>query len=129
MSTYKKNVYSWGYWAANELVCQSGMTSGVVCGIKQVRSADFTVSCDTPDSDGDCGYKHYGLIECTQIDGQTASRPGDSGGPVFTLDGNGVRAKGTTSGRTNGVSSFAFQDWADAIRLFGVYPDVNGSTS
>ena len=26
-----KNVNSWGYWAANELVCQSGISSGTVC--------------------------------------------------------------------------------------------------
>lgn len=128
VSTYKKNVYSWGYWAANEQVCQSGMTSGVICGIKEVRSADFIVSCNTPDSDGDCGYTQYGLIDCAQVNGQTAVRPGDSGGPVFTLDGDGVRAKGITSGSSGG-STFHFQDWADVIRLFGAYPNVYSSTS
>ncbi|WP_433080087.1 hypothetical protein ACQP1P_42000 [Dactylosporangium sp. CA-052675] len=127
VSTYKKNVYSWGYWAANELLCQSGMTSGVVCGLKQVRSVDNWVDCSHPDSDGDCNYYHYGLIECTQIDGQLGGRPGDSGGPVFSLDGDGVRAKGITSAGEG--SDFLFQDWADAIRVFGVYPNVHGSTS
>jgi hypothetical protein len=31
------------------------------------------------------------------VDGGTAGRGGDSGGPVFTLDGSGVRAKGIVS--------------------------------
>jgi hypothetical protein len=115
-----KRVYTWGYWAANELVCQSGMTSGVVCGIKQQYSTDTRVSCDTPDSDGDCGYIQKGMIRSIQVNGATAGRPGDSGGPVFTLHNDGVRAKGIVSG--GGGTTLYFQDWHDAIRLFGAYP-------
>ncbi|GAA2354634.1 trypsin-like serine protease [Dactylosporangium salmoneum] len=127
VSSYTKPVHSWGYWAANEQVCQSGMKSGVVCGLKELRSADNMVDCDHPDSDGDCNYLHYGLILCTQVDGKLSGQEGDSGGPVFSLDGDGVRAKGITS--AGGGSDFEFQDWADAIRVFGVYPNVSGSTA
>ncbi|MFE7872012.1 hypothetical protein [Micromonospora humida] len=122
-----KAVRSWGYWAANELVCQSGMTSGTVCGIKQQSSTDIRVSCNTPDSDGDCDYTIYGLIKSTQTSGSTAARGGDSGGPVFTLDGTGVRAKGIVSG--GGGTTLYFQDWADVIRVYGAYPNTNSSTS
>ncbi len=120
-----KVVHSWGYWIANELVCQSGITSGTVCGIKQSYSSDARVDCSHRDSDGDCGYIVKGLIFCTQINGTTAVQPGDSGGPVFTLDGDGVRAKGITDGSSGG--EFAFQDWADVIREFNVYPNTTGS--
>ena len=120
-----KGVKGWGNWAANELVCQSGMTSGTICNIKQQKSTDIVVSQKSPDSDGDSGYTIHGLIQSVQIDGKTAVRPGDSGGPVFTLYGTGVRAKGITSAGEG--SQFFFQDWADVIRLFGAYPNVSSS--
>lgn len=123
-----KDVNSWGYWVANELVCQSGSTSGTVCDIKEGYSTDVILDCGTPDSDGDCGYTMYGLIHSTQIDGLTPARSGDSGGPVFTLDGAGVRAKGITSG-VEGTAGFYFQDWSDVIRLFGAYPNTVSYTS
>ncbi|MFF5071459.1 S1 family peptidase [Micromonospora olivasterospora] len=122
-----KAVRSWGYWAANELVCQSGMKSGTVCGIKQQSSTDLRVSCNAPDSDGDCDYTIYGLIKSTQVNGSTPAQGGDSGGPVFTLDGTGVRAKGIVSG--GGGTTMYFQDWADVIRVYGAYPNTNSSTS
>ncbi|WFE63362.1 hypothetical protein [Micromonospora sp. WMMD714] len=122
-----KAVRGWGYWAANELVCQSGMASGTVCGIRQQSSTDFRVSCNTPDSDGDCDYVIYGVIKSTQVNGSTAARTGDSGGPVFTLDGTGVRAKGIVSG--GGGTTLYFQDWADVIRVYGAYPNTSSSTS
>jgi hypothetical protein len=68
-----------------------------------------------------CGYRLRGLILARQIDGLSASQPGDSGGPVFTLDGDGFRAKGIISG-VGSHSEMWFQDWHDAIRLFGAYP-------
>nr|WTA65107.1 S1 family peptidase [Micromonospora sp. NBC_00855] len=122
-----KNVTGYGYWAANQLVCQSGRTSGTVCGLKQVQSQGLEVSCNTPDSDGDCGYVIEGVIRTTQVDGAPAARGGDSGGPVFTLDGSGVRAKGILVG--GGGTSMYFQDWADVIRVYGAYPNTSSSTS
>jgi hypothetical protein len=116
-----KRVNSWGYHAANELLCQSGATSGTICGLKTGSSTNITIACC--DSDGDSGYTIYGLIRTTQINGSTAVRPGDSGGPVFSLDGAGVRAKGTVS--AGGGTVMYFQDWADVIRLFGAYPRTN----
>jgi hypothetical protein len=121
-----KNVHGWGGWMANELVCQSGAVSGTVCGIKQQYSTDFVVPQSSPDSDGDWGYTIYGLIQCTQVDGITAAVQGDSGGPVFTLDGDGVLAKGTTS--AGGGTSFLFQDWATIIQQFNVRPNTFSST-
>ncbi len=120
-----KNVYSWGYHVANELLCQSGFTSGyyygtVVCGLKTGSSQNISVSCDSPDSDGDCGYTIFGVIKTTQINGSTAARGGDSGGPVFALLGDGVRAKGSVTG--GGGTTMYFQDWADVIRLYSGYP-------
>ena len=61
------------------------------------------------------------LPTTTRIDGQVASRGGDSGGPVFSLDGDGVRAKGILSGGNDGTQ-MVFQDWADVIRLYNAYP-------
>jgi hypothetical protein len=115
---YYKNVLGWGYHAGGELVCQSGATSGVICGLRTGSSTNVTIT--NRDSDGDTGYTLYGLIRTTQIDGQTAVRGGDSGGPVFTLLGAGVRAKGIVS--AGGGTTMYFQDWADVIRLYGGYP-------
>lgn len=120
-----KNVYGWGYHSANELLCQSGFRSAyyhneVICGLKTGSSQNISVSCETPDSDGDCGYTIYGVIKTTQINGWTAVRGGDSGGPVFALLGDGVRAKGSVTGGS-GTTMF-FQDWADVIRLYNGYP-------
>jgi hypothetical protein len=112
---YAKNVYGWGYHVKDELVCQSGARSGVVCNLKTGDSADFT----GVDSDGDT-VTAIGLIRTTQINGQTAVRGGDSGGPVFTLQGDGVRAKGIVS--AGGGTTMLFQDWADVIRQYNGYP-------
>lgn len=69
----------------------------------------------------------YGLIKSVQIDGLSPGEGGDGGGPVFTLNGAGVNAKGITSGKSG--TTFYFQDWVDVIRLFGAYPNVSGSLS
>ncbi|GAA2398607.1 hypothetical protein Cme02nite_07320 [Catellatospora methionotrophica] len=122
-----KKVNSWGYWAKDQLVCHSGMISGTIWGLKQVKSGNYNVSCSNPDSDGDCNYVIEGLIETTQIDGATAVRSGDSGSPVFTLDGSGVRAKGIVSAGSG--TKMYFQDWADVIRVFGAYPNTSSTTS
>ena len=82
-----------------------------------------------PDSDGDWGYTIYGLIETVQIDGQVAALQGDSGGPVFTLDGAGVRAKGITSSSGTSSNVFYFQDWATVLSRFAAYPNTSSTTS
>ena len=116
-----KNVFGWGYHAKGELLCQSGMKSGVVCNLKTGSNLpDFNVECWAPDSDGDCDYHLKGLIRAIQMDGHDAARPGDSGGPVFSLMGSGVRAKGIVSGGAG--SELLFQDWADVIQQFNAYP-------
>ncbi|WP_175543530.1 trypsin-like serine protease [Micromonospora pattaloongensis] len=116
-----KIVRSWGYHASGELLCQSGATSGTVCGLR--TEGPTRVQVPYPgDSDGDYGYIVDGLIRTTQVDKKTAAQAGDSGGPVFSLDGSGVRAKGISS--SGGGSVLNFQDWADVIRLFGCYPLV-----
>jgi len=111
-----KTVRSWGYYVVNELVCQSGMWSGVVCGL---RSQDGPWAYWLCDSDLDCFYVHR-MVKTIKDGGGIASRGGDSGGPVFTLDGDGVRAKGVLSGgSTGGGPIMMFQDIADVHRLFG----------
>jgi hypothetical protein len=117
-----KVVHSWGYWVANQLVCQSGQTSGTICGLKQLNSTNIIMGCC--DSDGDSGYTIYGVIRTSQIDGATAARPGDSGASVFTLDGTGVRAKGIVSAASG--STMYFQDLADVERQYGMYVVTTG---
>ena len=46
---------------------------------------------------------------------------------IIRLDGSGVKAKGTVS--AGGGVNMYFQDWADVIRLFGCYPNLNGANS
>jgi hypothetical protein len=108
-----KNVNSWGYHVVNELLCSSGVHSGQICGLKTNGSHDVIED----------GHVVHGLIKTTQIEGNIAVRPGDSGGPVYAFSGSGVRAKGIISAGSN--STMYFQDWADVIRLFGAYPRTN----
>lgn len=114
-----KNVAGWAYWASNQLVCQSGVTSGTVCGIRQQNSTDVVMGCC--DSDGDQGYTIRGLIRSPRDGGGVAVRGGDSGGPVFTISGTNVIAKGITS-LGAGTSTLYFQDWADVGRIWGLSP-------
>jgi hypothetical protein len=118
-----KSVLNWGFWAQNELVCQSGTTSGTVCNIKEIDSEDISWPQDHPDSDGDWGYTVYGEIRGDQMDGYPGSRGGDSGAPVFTLNGSGVTAKGIDSASGDPNHMF-FQDWGTIGLDLGVYPNV-----
>ncbi|MEV6370145.1 hypothetical protein AB0L86_24985 [Micromonospora musae] len=112
----KKDVVAWGYHSVGEYLCHSGSRSGTKCGLR-TESGNYRVhGCD---SDGDCFYVE-GLIKTVQVDGATAAINGDSGGPVFSLSGSGVRAKGIVS--AGGGTEMYFQDWADVIRLYGAYP-------
>lgn len=108
-TTIHKSVHSWGYAASGESVCLSGATSGTRCWLQ--TQPNFIYSYQVTDSDGDT-YNVHGMVRTCRTQGsQPASQNGDSGGPVFTLDGNGVRAKGVHSGG-DGTCTL-FQDMAD----------------
>ncbi|GIF70011.1 hypothetical protein Ais01nite_80460 [Asanoa ishikariensis] len=91
-----------------ERLCQSGYTSantvgGQICNL-QVRFE---------------GTDSQRLWEATQLDGQIAARPGDSGGPVYLDRGDGtVTARGTTT-RVAG-SGLGFAGFEKAQQRFGV---------
>lgn len=86
---FTKAVSSWGDAFPNEWVCQSGMTSGAQCNIQNSNNFSYSYT---------SGGETYSDLVMATSNGGIASRPGDSGGPVFTLDGAKVRAKGTISG-------------------------------
>ncbi|GLY15856.1 hypothetical protein Kisp01_28710 [Kineosporia sp. NBRC 101677] len=86
---FTKAVSGWNDAFPNEWVCQSGMTSGAQCNIQ--NSNDFSYSYSF------AGETYTDLV-LAHSRGGIGSRPGDSGGPVFTLDGAKVTAKGTISG-------------------------------
>jgi hypothetical protein len=118
---FTKGVAGWDWTWPGEYLCTSGSVSGVIC--DQVVSNSFTFAF--------CGWDAYGRYECyndlvvaNQKDGRVAGRPGDSGGPVFSLAGSGrVTAKGTITGGI-GTSGLIFQDFGTAWRDFGVTPIV-----
>ncbi len=119
---FTKGVAGWDYVWAGEWLCTSGSVSGALC--NHVVSNEFFFSF--------CDYDAYGNWECFndliiswQWDGWTASRPGDSGGPVFGLWGTDrVIAKGTITGYI-GSNGLIFQDFATAYYDFGVVPLTN----
>jgi hypothetical protein len=123
-SSTTRTITGWGYWAAEQLVCQSGFfsaaaTGGTVCGIRQKNNVD-EIRLDGKDSDGDTGYIIEGLIRSVRDGGGIAARPGDSGGPVYTISGSNGTAKGIVYG--GGGSTVYFQDWADVGRIWGLSP-------
>ncbi|MGI8330151.1 S1 family peptidase [Actinomadura scrupuli] len=115
-SYYKKPVVAWDWVYPNEQFCSSGSYTGVRCGLLQ---KDFTAwYCDLdPYQRWEC---YDDLIEAHQVDGSRAVQPGDSGGPVFTLQGEGVVAKGTISGHGVSQNIMYFQDFATARNAFPI---------
>jgi hypothetical protein len=107
-STVQRTVTSGGAPFVGERLCQSGRTSAntvgsPICNL-QVRFE---------------GTDAQRLWEATQLDGQVAARPGDSGGPVYDDRGDGtVIARGTTT-RVAG-SGFGFGGFEKAQQDFGV---------
>jgi streptogrisin D len=91
-----------------ELLCQSGNTSANATG-NPVCNLRVTVFLQDPQD----------LVEAEQINGQTAARPGDSGGPVYSDQGSTVIAKGTTT-YVAGCCRIGFQDFITANRDLGV---------
>lgn len=108
-TTNHKTVHSWGYAVGNESVCQSGATSGTRCSLQ--TDSNFNYSYQLTDSDGDTFTVHGMVMACRTSGSAPAGQPGDSGAPVFTLDGDGVRAKGVLSGGDD--SCILFQDMED----------------
>ncbi|WP_285598009.1 ricin-type beta-trefoil lectin domain protein [Kineosporia sp. NBRC 101731] len=86
---FTKAVSGWGDTFPNEWICQSGMTSGAQCNIQNSLNFSYSYS---------FGGETYTDLVLAYSVGGIASRPGDSGGPVFTLNGDKVTAKGTISG-------------------------------
>lgn len=104
------SVEGWGWTFVGEYLCQSGATSsrtvgGPVCNLKVLF-----YWADRED-----------LVEAEQTEGQPAARPGDSGGPVYSVSAAGkLVAKGTVT-RTAGAR-LGFQDYGTAWRDFGITP-------
>jgi streptogrisin D len=116
---FVKTVIGWDWARGNELVCQSGSTSGAVCGIR--NSSNYTYT--------HCGNDAYGRYECyddliyaEKVNGAKACQLGDSGGPVFTLSSSEyqVIAKGTVTACGN--YSMSYQDFGTAWRDFNIVP-------
>jgi len=110
---FSKGVADWGWVFPGEWLCTSGSVTGALCG--HIVSNDFTfMNCATDGyGNNEC---YYDLILAYRLDGETAVRPGDSGGPVFGLSGSDrVIAKGTITGSGN-VTELVFQDFATAWR-------------
>ncbi|MEV4252272.1 hypothetical protein AB0J52_03770 [Spirillospora sp. NPDC049652] len=113
---FTKGVVGWDWVYANEWICQSGSTSGAVCGIQ--NTSNFTYGGWYIDAYGNTEY-YSDLIVATRVDGGLPSQGGDSGGPVFSLSGDyNVVANGTVTAH-NG-STFYYQDFATAWRDFGI---------
>ncbi|MEV4384644.1 hypothetical protein AB0J68_02780 [Micromonospora sp. NPDC049580] len=91
---------------AGDWVCQTGYTSGVVCGI-QVTTSWLTWV-------GSNGITHGG-VEGLQRDGTTAARPGDSGGLVFNVSANVRQARGVVS-QGGGTK----MRWTEAPAIFNI---------
>jgi hypothetical protein len=106
-SSTRKTVHSWDYSIDNEWVCQSGATSGTRCALQTLPGRTDTYDSNT-------GNYFYGMREACRQDypSYPASQPGDSGAPVFALDGDGVRAKGLLSSVSDDHSCMFFSDMA-----------------
>lgn len=110
----RARVVGWTPVFPGQYLCQSGYTSagavgGPVCNLR----VDFHYD-DIED-----------LVEATQLDGEDAARPGDSGGPVYLVNSDGtVLAAGTTT--RSGGPGFGFQDFATARDDYGDIVPVTG---
>ncbi|MBL7258946.1 peptidase [Paractinoplanes lichenicola] len=100
-------VEGWGWTFVGEYLCQSGVTSSRQLGRPVCNLKVLFYYADRED-----------LVEAEQTEGQPAARPGDSGGPIYSIAASGkVVAKGTTT-RTAGAR-IGFQDYGTAWRDFG----------
>ncbi|MGA5302574.1 peptidase [Nucisporomicrobium flavum] len=103
-------VEGWGWTFVGEYLCQSGVSSSRELGRPVCNLKVLFFYADRED-----------LVEAEQTEGQPAARPGDSGGPVYSISGSGkIVAKGTVT-RTAGAR-LGFQDYGTAWRDFGITP-------
>lgn len=133
-TTFHKTVHSWGFHDSGEWLCLSGAASGIVCDLETQPWHYYNIYMENPDSDGDCCYYVEDMAIACVPGNTTAARSGDSGGPVFSLDGDGVRAKGIVSGVTtkpfgSTPSCVVYQDMDDIVNgnpyWIGVTPATN----
>lgn len=102
-------VDGWDWVYPGEFLCESGATSagvvgGAICNIKVLFFYN-----DSED-----------LVEAEQMNGQTAARPGDSGGPLYSASASGgAIAKGTAT--CSAGARLGFQDFGTAWRDFGIW--------
>ncbi|MEV5573215.1 hypothetical protein AB0L06_24490 [Spirillospora sp. NPDC052269] len=115
---FTKGVIGWDWAYANEWVCQSGSTSGAVCGIQNTTNFTY-VGWFKPDAYGNSEW-YTDLVVARRTDGGQPAHLGDSGGPVFSTSGTyDVVAKGTVTG-IDGGSTLYYQDFGTAWRDFGI---------
>ncbi|MEV5573213.1 S1 family peptidase [Spirillospora sp. NPDC052269] len=113
---FTKRVAGWDWAYANEWICQSGSTSGAVCGIQ--NTDNFTYAGWWDDLYGNYEF-YYDLVVARRTNGGLPSQGGDSGGPVFAVSGSGdVVAKGTVTAHDG--STMYYQDFGTAWRDFGI---------
>ncbi|MFI7452880.1 hypothetical protein ACIBQX_35725 [Nonomuraea sp. NPDC049714] len=117
-----KAVVGWDWAWPGELVCQSGATSGTVCGTRNTDT--YAMSYCPSNIPGLCLSD---MILGENIANVVASRPGDSGGPVFTFASGEsgeprVIAKGIVSGGSG--KRLIYQDFGTAWRDFGLEPAI-----
>ncbi|MFI7422547.1 trypsin-like serine protease [Nonomuraea sp. NPDC049684] len=115
VSDFTKPVKGWLWAAPGQFVCFSGTTSGARCG--HYVDAYYSWICDP---DGDI-YGNYECYEDLISAAGPGSQHGDSGGPVFSLTGDGsqVMALGTVTGNIDlglGLRELMFQDFGTATR-------------
>lgn len=101
-----------------EWLCASGSVSGAQC--NYVVTSTFTFSLSDFDAYGN--WETYTDLVLADYCCGLASRDGDSGGPVFSLSGPDVIAKGTITGFAAGGAQLVFQDFVTAQNDFGIVP-------
>jgi hypothetical protein len=103
-------VEGWGWTFVGEYLCQSGVSSSRELGRPVCNLKVLFYYADEED-----------LVEAEQTEGQPAARPGDSGGPIYSVSAGGkLVAKGTVT-RTAGAR-IGFQDYGTAWRDFNITP-------
>jgi streptogrisin D len=113
---FTKGFSGWNWTHVGDYLCQSPSVTGVLCGIRVTDRLANTL-CDY-DSDND--YVCATDLILARTTRNPAAAYGDSGGPVFALDGSRVRAVGTITGSVG--ANLYFQDFGTAWRDFGITP-------
>ncbi|MER6171298.1 trypsin-like serine protease [Streptosporangium sp. NPDC001681] len=92
-----RHVSGWRNTAVGEMLCISGATSGAHC---SMRVTDYRTKWVNASMPGDTtSTRIEDLSAATYTTGATATRPGDSGGAVYSLNGSDVWAQGIMNAR------------------------------